>query len=482
MNYSASGDTGAPRSRRSTSRSARTRRSACRPRAARPPTSPASRPATIALMQRGTCPFAQKVDQRAGRRRGRRDHLQLGHDPGNEGVVAGTLGETAQDGQPDAARRHDPGRRHLLRRGRPARQESDPTTGQIIVDAKSDQRKSTNILADTRSGDPDNVTIVGSHLDSVLEGPGINDNGSGSAFNLELALQMAKQRIRTENRVRFAFWGAEESGLVGATRYVAAISDEEFAKIAANLNFDMLASPNHGKFVYDGDFSDTPPPATAPNVNPGAAYIERDFLKLLQVRRDRTGPDRVRRPQRLQAVPGQRDRRRRPVLRRGGREVRGAGRQVGRHGRRGVRPELPPGRRRHRQPRPRRLGAARRRRRPRAGDRWPRTATSARRSPAARRPPRRRSPRRLARPRGRRRVPRPARRRASGARAACWPSTAATGSSGRPGRHPVHARGGRVAAPRALDHPLRVMRTRSGVWNDATVVDRGVRGGRARGR
>ena len=123
------------------------------------------------------------------------------------------------------------------------------------------------------------MTIVGSHLDSVLEGPGINDNGSGSAFNLELALQMAKNRIRTENRVRFAFWGAEESGLVGATRYVAAISDEEFAKIAANLNFDMLASPNHGKFVYDGNFSHTPPPATAPNVNPGAAYIEATFLK-----------------------------------------------------------------------------------------------------------------------------------------------------------------------------------------------------------
>jgi Zn-dependent M28 family amino/carboxypeptidase len=89
---------------------------------------------------------------------------------------------------------------------------------------------------------------------------------------------MAKHRIRPENRVRFAWWGAEESGLVGATRYVAAISDEEFAKIAANLNFDMLASPNHANFVYDGDFSDTPPPATAPDVNPGAAKIERDFV------------------------------------------------------------------------------------------------------------------------------------------------------------------------------------------------------------
>jgi Zn-dependent M28 family amino/carboxypeptidase len=90
---------------------------------------------------------------------------------------------------------------------------------------------------------------------------------------------MAKNKIRTENRVRFAFWGAEESGLVGATRYVAALPAAERAKIAANLNFDMLASPNHGKFVYDGNFSHTTPPATAPNVNPGAAYIESVFNK-----------------------------------------------------------------------------------------------------------------------------------------------------------------------------------------------------------
>ena len=89
---------------------------------------------------------------------------------------------------------------------------------------------------------------------------------------------MKKQHIKPTNRVRFAWWGAEESGLVGSTRYVEAISNEAFAQIAANLNFDMLASPNHANFVYDGDFSDTPPPATAPDVNPGAAKIERDFV------------------------------------------------------------------------------------------------------------------------------------------------------------------------------------------------------------
>jgi Zn-dependent M28 family amino/carboxypeptidase len=231
----------------------------------------------IALMQRGSCPFAQKVTNAQAEGAVGAIIFNSGT-PGNEGVVAGTLGETAQDGQPTPPDVEIPAVGISYAEG--DRLSKEPgLTAQIVVEAESDQRKSTNILADTRSGDPDNVTIVGSHLDSVTEGPGINDNGSGSAFNLELAIRMAKERIRTENRVRFAFWGAEESGLVGATRYVAAISDEEFAKIAANLNFDMLASPNHGKFVYDGDFSHTTPPATAPNVNPGAAYIESVFLK-----------------------------------------------------------------------------------------------------------------------------------------------------------------------------------------------------------
>jgi Zn-dependent M28 family amino/carboxypeptidase len=230
----------------------------------------------IALMQRGTCAFADKVTnaQAAG---------AVGAIIFNQGtagrtdVFAGTLGETAQDGQPTPPDVTIPAVGISFAEGQRLAGLSG-ATGQVVVTAESDRRKSTNILADTRGGDPNNVTIVGSHLDSVTEGPGINDNGSGSAFNLELALAMAKKRIKPENRVRFAWWGAEESGLVGATRYVAALSDEEFEKIAANLNFDMLASPNHANFVYDGDFSHTPPPATAPNVNPGAAYIERTFV------------------------------------------------------------------------------------------------------------------------------------------------------------------------------------------------------------
>jgi Zn-dependent M28 family amino/carboxypeptidase len=110
-----------------------------------------------------------------------------------------------------------------------------------------------NVLAESRFGNASNVVMVGAHLDSVDEGPGIQDNGSGSAAILEAALQM--KNVRPRNKVRFAWWGAEESGLVGSDYYVDNLSDAELANIALYLNFDMIGSPNHVYFVYDGDGS-----------------------------------------------------------------------------------------------------------------------------------------------------------------------------------------------------------------------------------
>jgi Zn-dependent M28 family amino/carboxypeptidase len=117
----------------------------------------------------------------------------------------------------------------------------------------SQTRESANVLAQTPGGRTDRVVVVGAHLDSVPEGPGINDNGSGSAMILELALQMARENIEPRNAVRFAFWGSEEFGLLGAEHYVNNLSSREIKDIALNLNFDMVASPNYVRFVYDGD-------------------------------------------------------------------------------------------------------------------------------------------------------------------------------------------------------------------------------------
>jgi Zn-dependent M28 family amino/carboxypeptidase len=102
--------------------------------------------------------------------------------------------------------------------------------------------------------------MLGAHLDSVPAGPGVNDNGSGTSALLEIAdgmAQLAKNKNKGSltNRVAFAFWGAEESGLIGSTYFVEHLSDAEKADILANLNFDMLASPNFARMVYDGDGS-----------------------------------------------------------------------------------------------------------------------------------------------------------------------------------------------------------------------------------
>ncbi|MFI1255954.1 M28 family metallopeptidase [Streptomyces netropsis] len=110
-----------------------------------------------------------------------------------------------------------------------------------------------NLVADWPGGDANHVIFAGSHLDSVSAGPGINDNGSGSAAILETALTVAREGYKPDKHLRFAWWGAEELGLVGSKSYVNSLPGTERAKIDAYLNFDMIGSPNPGYFVYDDD-------------------------------------------------------------------------------------------------------------------------------------------------------------------------------------------------------------------------------------
>ncbi|WP_309238112.1 M28 family metallopeptidase [Streptomyces albidus (ex Kaewkla and Franco 2022)] len=112
--------------------------------------------------------------------------------------------------------------------------------------------KGYNLIADWKGGSADETVMVGSHLDSVDSGAGINDNGSGSAGVLETALAVSEAKLEPKKHLRFAWWGAEELGLVGSKHYVDSIG-EDSKKISTYLNFDMIASPNAGYFVYDDD-------------------------------------------------------------------------------------------------------------------------------------------------------------------------------------------------------------------------------------
>src|SRR5690606_27947919 len=136
------------------------------------------------------------------------------------------------------------------------------------------KRSASNVVADTERGRADNVVLLGAHRDSVAKGPGINDNATGVAALLAIASkngELGDAPLR--NRVRCAFWGAEEEGLRGSTHYVESLSRKKRDAVALYLNFDMLGSRNGTRGVYDGDHS-TRSGIRAPA---GSAAIEKMF-------------------------------------------------------------------------------------------------------------------------------------------------------------------------------------------------------------
>ncbi len=222
----------------------------------------------IALVQRGTCPFALKATnaQAAGAagvvvfNAGAGDPaLVLNGTLGGPGITIPVLGTSFAIGQ------------ELLAAAQAG------ATARVAAFTESETRTTSNVLADTDEGDASQLVVVGAHLDSVVEGPGINDNGSGTAAILETAEELAELDPRERRKLRFAFWGAEESGLLGSRYYVQNATPEQVADHYANLNFDMVGSPNYVRFVYDGDNSLGDPTA---GVGPaGSDEIERLFTR-----------------------------------------------------------------------------------------------------------------------------------------------------------------------------------------------------------
>jgi Zn-dependent M28 family amino/carboxypeptidase len=132
-----------------------------------------------------------------------------------------------------------------------------------------ENRTTQNVITETEDGDPTNVIMVGAHLDSVQKGPGINDNGSGTS--LILALKIALEKFNVRNKVRFAWWGAEENGGIGSQFYIKHLDALSADNILAYLNFDMVS---HGPFqIMDGDGS-----SYHESLPPGSDVVERVFF------------------------------------------------------------------------------------------------------------------------------------------------------------------------------------------------------------
>jgi hypothetical protein len=148
---------------------------------------------------------------------------------------------------------------------------AQPGSTAFVEVLPSETRTDYNVIAELPGKNEDNVVMAGAHLDSVIEGPGINDNGSGSAALLETALLMAN--LNPENTLRFAWWAGEEQGLLGSADYVAGLSRAERDRIALYMNYDMVGSPNYIFMVYDADESTFPAPDGV-TIPPGSEAIE----------------------------------------------------------------------------------------------------------------------------------------------------------------------------------------------------------------
>jgi Zn-dependent M28 family amino/carboxypeptidase len=221
----------------------------------------------VVLLERGSCPFAKKED--AAAQRGAVAMIVI--DNVDEEQMGGTLGADTEVKIPAVGVTKSTG---MQLRAQPG-----PTT--IKLTAGSHSFKARNVIAQTKTGSPTDVVMAGAHLDSVPEGPGINDDGSGVAAVLETAVQLGNSP-QVHSAVRFGFWGAEELGLIGSRNYVESLNLDDLKNIALYLNFDMLASPNPGYFTYDGDQSLPRDTRGQPVVPEGSAGIERTLVAYLK--------------------------------------------------------------------------------------------------------------------------------------------------------------------------------------------------------
>ncbi|RSL50471.1 hypothetical protein CEP51_015346 [Fusarium floridanum] len=207
---------------------------------------PESLKGNIALILRGTCPFGTKSEN-AGKAGAvaavvynyekEEVHGTLGTPSPNHVATFGLGGE---EGQAIAKKLKD----------------GEKIDAIAYIDAEVKTISTTNIIAQTRHGDPENCVMLGGHSDSVTEGPGINDDGAGSISVLEVATQLSKFRVN--NCVRFAWWAAEEEGLLGSDHYVAVLPEEENRKIRLFMDYDMMGSPNFAYQIYNATNSENP--------------------------------------------------------------------------------------------------------------------------------------------------------------------------------------------------------------------------------
>ncbi|HEV2757100.1 MAG TPA: M20/M25/M40 family metallo-hydrolase [Actinomycetota bacterium] len=226
----------------------------------------------IALIQRGTCTFQEKAVNAEEAGAAAIIIFNQGNTEERSLLLEGDLGDDTTTTIPAVGTTFALGEELVATQG---------LRIHLVAETATELLTTRNVFGEWR-GDARpgaDVVMAGAHLDSVPEGPGIQDNGTGVAALLEIARQIPRYAPKFPNRVRLGFWGAEEAGLIGSTEYIAALTEEEGAEIAGYLNFDMIGSPNYARMIYDGNGSSAPDVGGGPA---GSEAIERVFQRYFQ--------------------------------------------------------------------------------------------------------------------------------------------------------------------------------------------------------
>lgn len=203
----------------------------------------------IALVGRGKCSFGKKSEL-AGKY-GFKAVILINNDSNSVTGIHGSLEQLTNHTIATISISLDEGMRLIAKL-----EENQDLELYFSMDSSVKEIMTTNIIADTKHGDPKNIVALGAHSDSVVNGPGINDDGSGIISLLTVARHLSK--YRTTNMVRFAWWSAEEEGLLGSKYYVEQLNPEEKHNIRLFMDYDMMASPNYEYQVYDANNQDHP--------------------------------------------------------------------------------------------------------------------------------------------------------------------------------------------------------------------------------
>ena len=177
-------------------------------------------------------------------------------------------------------------------------------TGPVTLRFKSDNnlnlRIDYDISAETPGGDPTRVLQVGAHIDGVAAGPGINDDGTGTAMNLTIANQIMKLGITLKYKIRFGWFSGEEQGLYGSTFFVNQLNSLQTTQTLAMLDYDMIASTNWIPFMYVPN--DVTEPTLPPAQRAAEATLSKIHIDYLKNSSTSAGRLPVRQPVRLRPV------------------------------------------------------------------------------------------------------------------------------------------------------------------------------------